>query len=473
MRRILLGCIAMLCCLTLTMSAFAETSFLPDLADWDLESIPLELTLSADVTTYASFDEDRLPQLTNLMKHLALRISWQPLIEETQSTVSLLVDGEEAMNFGLQTSSQGGMAQFSVLPDTTYAAEDPIALLLGTSLEPITLFGLDGSETAWLREGHELLSALESALAPYLTKESNIKTAIKNMGTARRKQDYTIPKADADQLTALLASACPEGRLKRLVSSLVFSGKQTVHIYRDEAGAPLRVEWSGNCGVDEDHLRQVSLTWRLRRDDTAYRDELTLTSPAVRGSDNNKLTWTCHIEPNKSGHQVLEGELSYTSTISKQKTTLTGKYKLTAKPEDAGTRVTGEASLSQQLPGEDNATSYTFTPDLLFSGDMNLPAIDGTLTIANQIGKKLLSQATLTVGLHRTGYTGWQMRAETVDLSMMDDATIASIRQQVTTAISAALLRRLTLLPRDDLDYLFKDLPEESIQAIINAAQSH
>ena len=473
MRRILTGALALLCCLTLLASALAEVTFVPGIAEWKLDEMPLELMLTADVTAWAPFGEDRLPQLTGLMKHLALRLTRQPLIDEAQSTIDLLVDGEAALAIALQQTEQRTMAQFSVLPDMTYAGADPLVTLLGTSAEPMTLLGLDGSESAWITEGYELLNAIESAFVPYLTSETKVKTDIKNFGTARLKQDYTVSKTNAPDLTALLTDACPEGRLRKLISGLVFSGKQTLRVYRDADHAPLRIEWNGHCGLSQDRLRDVTLVWKLRRDDTAYRDEISLKSPALRGTDRNTLSWSCALAPNKSGLPVLTCELSYTRNVDKQKTTWTGSCKLTAETEGYDTRVTGEAKLSRQLPDESRATTYAFTPDLTFSGDINVPAVDGTLTVASMNDKKVLSEATLTLGLHRGDYSAWLSRENTVDLSALDEASLETVRGQVTRAISTALIRRLVLLPREDLDYLFKDLPEESVQEIINAAQSH
>ena len=473
MRRILCGIAAILCCVTLLTPALAEVAFLPVIAEWELDSIPVELTLSADVTAHAPFDEDRLPQLTGLMKHLSLRVTRQPLLDEIQSTVDVLVDGEEALGIGLQQSGQSTMAQFSVLPTVTYAGADPLATLLGASSEPFTLLGLDGSEAAWLNEGYELLNALEAGFAPYLTSESKVKTEIQDMGTARLKQDYTVSKDNAPGLTAMLTGLCPEGRLRELIARLVFSGKQTLRVYRDADGLPLRVEWNGSCGLDEDHLRNAKLTWRMRRDDVAYRDNLSLSSPALKGTDRNTLNWVFDITPNKAGQPVLKCELSYTRSADKQKSTWTGSCKLTAEEVDEGTRVTGEATVSRQLPEDSRATTYAFTPDLVFSSDVNTPAIDGTLTVASMNGKKVLSQAALSVSLRRAEYTAWQMRENTVDLSVLDALTLDILRQQVRGAVADACLRRLLLLPREDLDYLFKDLPEESVQAILNAAQSH
>lgn len=473
MRRILPGLLTILCCLALAFPALAEVTFLPMIGNWELDAIPIELTLSADVTAYAPFGEDRLPQLTSLMKHLSLRITRQPLMDETQNAVSVLVDGDEALTLSLQENDQLRMARFSVLPDVTYTGDDPLATLLGTSTESFTLFGLDGSEGAWITEGDQLLNVLEAILAPYLKGESKVKTEIKDMGTARLKQDYTITKDEAADLTSLLVGACPEGRLKELISGLIFSGKQTVRVYRDEDHQPLRVEWTGHLGTDEEHLRNVTLTWRMRRDDTAYRDEISLTSPALKGTDNNKLVWSCAVAPDKkTGNMVLSGSLSYTRTENRQKTILTGEFKLTAEEEGFDTRVTGSAAIRRQLPGEDNAAGYTFEPDLLVSGSSENPAVEGTLTIASLSGKKILDRATVTLTLRRIAYTSWPMRQQTIDLTALDSGALEATRQQVNAALSSSLIRRLVLLPREDLDYLFMDLPEETVQAIISAAQS-
>lgn len=476
MRRILLSLMAAICAVMTAVPALAEIAFLPGCEDWSLDEIPLELTLSAEVTSYSPFGDDRLPQLTNLLKHLSLRITRQPLVEEVQSTVSVLVDGDETLTLGLQESEQQTLAQFSALPDVTFAGTNPLAALLGASSEPMSVLGLDGTEAAWLEEGYALLSALEEALAPYLTSETSVKTDIKNMGTARIKQDYTVSKDDAPGLSALLTAACPEGRLRTLLSKLVFSGKQTLRVYRAADGSPLRMEWNGNCGVDADHLRDVNLTWRMRRDDTACRDELSLKSPALKGTDRNTLDWSCNILPGKKTGVTMDGKLSYAAVSDKQKTTLSGSFKLTSEETDQGTRVTGEVSITRQLPDEDNASGYKVEPDLLFSGDANMPTIQGTLTVsgiyASGSGTKVADQAILTLDLHRTGYSSWQMRSETVDLTALDAAALEAVGLRVKGALSSALIRRLTLLPLEDLDYLFLDLPEESVQAIINAAQA-
>lgn len=468
MRQLLCCLIALMFIFALPVCAMAEVSFLPSMTGLMLEQMPIELTVSADVTAYAPFDDERLPQLTNLLKHLSLRLSWQPLMDEVQSSVSVLVDDQEMLTLGLQKMADSTMAQFSALPDVSYLDDDPLETLLGVSAEP-TVLGVNGSEYAWLQEGYELLNATESALLPFLDDEADVKLNISDMGTARVRQDYTVSADDAPDLASLLCGVCPDGQLKELLARLVFSGKQTLRVYRLENGVPLRMEWNGQCGLSEETLRKVKLVWKLRRDDTAYRDELTLTSPAVKGSDQNKLDWSCLIQPKKNGQITLTGKLTYAVTKEKQKTTLTGSCKLTSTPSDAGNQVTGELTLKRELPGEDSASSLVFTPNLLVSGDANLPSIAGDVTVTAKLGTKVTDEAILHLALQRTTYTAWQMRMQTMDLSLMDEASIELARQELTHAIASQGLRCLLQLPRGDLDYLFRDLPEETVSQILNA----
>lgn len=473
-RRILALLAALTLCASAACAEEPETpvSFLPMVSNWILDDMPLELTVSADVTAYAPFDEERLPQLSNLLKHLALRVTWQPLMGETQSTVSVLVDGLDALTLGQQASFSGTMLQLSSLPGVTYLGDNPAAALLGTSVEAPTLYGLDGSESAWLTEGFALLNGCQDALKPYLTEEVSVQTNIKDMGTAAVRQDYTVSKDDAASLPLLLADVCPEGRLKELIARLTFSGKQTLRVYRREDGVALRMEWKGKCGTDADHLRDVTLTWRLRRDGTAYRDELSLKSPAVSGSDRNTLSWNCVIQPDKKGQLTMKGDFSYATTLDKQKTSLSGSFDLTNAAADNDSHITGTAVLERQLPGEDETTSLSFAPDLYVAGDANIPVINGDVTVTEKRGKNVENAAVLSLRLTRTGYTSWQMRDVTVDLSLMTEEELAAAREEVAQSVAAALLVRLLRLPREDLDYLLHDLPEDTVQMLIDAAQS-
>lgn len=469
--RILCRLMALLLCLILAGSAAAEVHFVPSVTDWDLESMPLEITLSAAVSTHMPFSDERIKQLTAITDRMALRLHWQPLAGEIQSRAALLLDGNEMISIAQQQTEGETMLQLSVLPETTYsAASAPLDMLLGQSSQVTNLWGLTGTEHEWLEEGYELLMSLEEALQPYLDAEKKVKTTIENMGRAAVCQDYTVKSADASVLTELLSSVCPDGRLKELVSSLIFSGKQTLRIYRTSEGVPLRMEYNGNCGKSEDTLRDVNLVWRLRRDDEAYRDEVTLKSPSLKGSDKNTISWNCAVTKGKKGALNLDCSLEYIVVKDKVKTTLDAEIDLKNNVSGEDSRITGDVEIKQKIDDE-SWNKLILEPDLNIHGTAGSPYVDGTVNIKEQTGSNTTEEALVTLSLARTGYTSWEMRENTVDLTMLDEAALTAEKQTVAQAVAAKVIRELIRAMGAEATYLFQDLPEETVQRLIDAAQ--
>jgi len=222
---------ALCLCLMLVMTAaLAQTSFLPGTEDWALDALPLQVDVAAKVKTHIPFDDDRLTQLTAILDRMTMRLNWQPLAGETQSRVSLLMDETELLVMNQQQNDHETLMQLSSVPDTTFAAASaPLDILLEGDTQTVIPFGIDVTAYAWLEEGYQLLNNLSPALDGFV-KEKSVTTTITDMGKASVCQDYTVPKADAPSLTGILTALCPEGRLKALISSLVFSGKQTLRV---------------------------------------------------------------------------------------------------------------------------------------------------------------------------------------------------------------------------------------------------
>lgn len=469
--RILCRLAALLLCLIMAGSAAAEVHFIPTVTDWDLESMPIEVNVSAAVSTHMPFSDERVKQLTAITDRLALRLHWQPLAGEIQSRAALMLDGQEMISFAQQQTESETMLQLSVLPDTTYAAATaPLDVLLGQSSQATNLWGLTGTEHEWLEQGYELLMNLEEALASYLDAEKSVKTAIENMGRAAVCQDYTVKSADASVLTELLSGACPDGKLKELISSLIFSGKQTLRVYRTSEGVPLRMEYNGNCGKDEGSLRDVNLVWRLRRDDEAYRDEVTLKSPALKGSDRNTITWNCAVTKTKKGALNLDCSLEYIVVKDKVKTTLDAEIDLKNELSGEDSHITGDVEIKQKIDDESWET-LIFEPDLNIHGAAGSPSVDGTVRVKGQTGSNTTEEALLTLSLARTGYTSWEMRENTVDLSLLDETALNAAKQEVSQAVAAKVIRELIRALGKDATYLFQDIPEETVQRLIDAAQ--
>ncbi len=469
--RILCRLLALLLCLMLVGSAMAEVHFIPTAEGWELESMPLEINISAAVSTHMPFSDDRLAQLTAITDRLALRLHWQPLGEEIQSRVALLLDGEEMISFAQQQTDSETMLQLSAVPDTTYAATStPLDLLLGESSQATDLWGLTGTEHEWLEQGYELLMNLEDALQPYLDAEKSVKTTIENMGRAAVCQDYTVKADEAAALTELLVSVCPEGRLQELLSSLTFSGKQTLRVYRTSESVPLRMEYNGNCGQGEDALRDVNLVWRLRRDDEAYRDEVTLKSPALKGTDRNSITWTCAVTKTKKGALNLDASLDYTVVKDKVKTTLDATIDLKNELSGEDSHITGDVEIKQKIDDE-SWNKLIFEPDVKVYGTAGSPFVEGMVNVKGQMGSNTTEEALLKLSLARVGYISWEMRDNTIDLSLLGEAELNEAKLEASQAVAAQVVRALIRAMGADAAYLFQDLPEETVQRLIDAAQ--
>lgn len=474
MRRILCMLLT-LACLMGAGAAYGEVELLPPVQGWDLTH-PITLEVSADVSSHMPYNEDRLAQLTALIKHLSLRMHWQTLGEETWSGIAVLVDGKEAMSLHQRQTPDVTELQLSALPESVYTfpagEENALSALLGQETAPMQLFGLDGTEHTWLDEAYEMFGKLGDELADY-KKESTVKTVIKDMGTARMKRVYSVPKDEADAMAKALLASCPDGRLSKLLGSLTFSGKQVFTLWLDGDENILRIEYQGNMGEDDKHLRKVDLTWRLCRRDDEIRDNVTLKTPAAKGTDRNSITYVRDLVSKKN--QVdYDCEFTYEWVKDKKKTTLSGEIDLRSKEEKEGYRLTGDVSVKQQLPEQDNADRMVFSPDVLIASsqdDPSMPHAEGELNVQQYRGKKLTEDATLKVKLEAAEPLSWVMQPDAIHVPGLDKDAADALHTHVLNSITAELLPHLVLLPEEDTLFLSADLPEKVWKQIVNAAR--
>jgi len=457
--RITAMCMAML---LMCAPVLAEAPFLRHAADWMLERIPLEVTLSADVVVHMPFDDDRMAMLQPIINQLSLRLN----TVQDAGSVTIRVGQSDALTL----SYQGEDVQLSTMPGITYTSEEDATdkLLGGSTSLPTTGISAEGEK--FLEDGWILLTAISPALDAYADRRS-VKTNITDMGTARSCTDYTIPKAEAEKIPEMLEVLCPDGRLKEIISNLQFSGKQTLRVYRTAEEIPLRMEYNGACGVDGD-LRTVKLVWRMRRDDVAHRDELTLTSPAKSGSNKNTLEFERVIKTNKSGAVTMEGSYTYTVTANKQTTTRKGSFDLINAFTENADVISGSFTLQEKLPGESAFAGITITPEITISGSADEPLITGVVGVKELSGKNVLEQANIHVHLQRGMGVQWESWDAKVDLDAITPDELAQIQSQAAASAATALVKRLILVMGDSADWFFRDLPADAVERIVDAADS-
>ena len=462
-RRGLALILSLLMLLMMLPVAAAEVPFLQHEEAWMplLSGMPVEAVITADVTSCMPYDEERLAMLRQVTDELTMRIRTSGEV----GSVTILVGATEAMTMAVR----GREAQLSFMSQLSFAAgDDPMGKLLGGSTAFSMPYGLSAEAETLLEDGWTLLLALEEPLAEY-GKRKNVRTTITDMGLARTCTDYTISANKVDVLLPMLLDNCPDGWLREILSGLTFSGKQTLRVYRDENGVPLRMEYNGTCGL-EGNLRTVKLVWRMRRDDVAYRDEVTLTSPAKSGTNKNNLEFERVLTKNKQGAWELEGSFTYTVVADRQTTTRKGDFSLVNAATDSADVVTGEVTLQQKLPGQDAFDGVRIAPEMTLSAENGSPVITGSVTVSTLNGKDVLDSAVLHIDMYPFAGVIWQEREEVIDLDQLSAEELAVLQADVTYGAAVSLVRPLIMLLGDTADWFFRDMLPEQIQRITDAA---
>lgn len=463
MRKLLRAVAWLLALLLLVTSAAAEAPFLRHADDWVLDRIPLEAVLSAEVTSLLPYDETRSAMLADVLDQLSLHL----VTGEDEGSVTIRV----GMTDALKMSYQGDAVQLSCIPDMYFtASEDPMGVLLGETTAGTGIYGLRADAETLLDDGWVLLNALLPELEDYADRR-NVKTNITDMGLARTCTDFTIPKNQAESISEILLTLCPDGWLHDMIATLTFSGKQTLRVYQTEAGVPLRAEYNGTCGP-EDNLRTVKLIWRMRRDETAHRDEVTLTSPAKSGGNKNTLEFERIIQTGKNGVLEMEGSFTYTVTADKQTTSLKAEFDLTNAFNEEEDVISGTVTFQRKLPGESVWTGMRFTPSLMLGGTSAAPRITGVLGYEGLNGKNVAEAAKIHLTVTSGQETAWIPMEEYIDLDLLSDVELAALQSDVSTAITTSLVRPLIILMGGSADWFFQDMPQDAVQEIVDAANT-
>ena len=463
-KRLLAACLALM--LLLMTSAVAEIPFLVHSQDWRMENTPVEVVLKAAVEAHQPFDKDRVAMLIPVTDVLSLRL----VTGEDGGSVAVEVAQQEALSL----KYCGNEVQLSCMPGVTYAADqEPMSMLLGDEMASgggYEMLQLSPDGESLLVDGKVLLAQIPAAFEAN-GKRTKTDTNISGYGKSAYRIDYTIAAGKVEAMKETLLSICPEGWLKEIIAGLTFNGKQTLRVYYTAQDEIVRIEYNGGCGPEGD-LRTVKLVGRFRSDDEVEKDYLELTSPAKKGKNKNNLTFERKVETNKKGARVVSGSYKYTMTADGVTSTWSGEFNLVNAFTDDKDVITGDATFTTKLNGASRADAITFTPALIISGTQEDPVVEGEINIVQKAGSKVAEQAKITLTLKRAEPIVWEANDHVVNLSAMDEAGLAAIRQEVASAMATSLVRPLINLMGKDAEWFFREIPEEAVQSIIDAAAS-
>lgn len=417
------------------------------------------------------FDEVRLGWLNDLVRHMKLVIRTSSPEMEQISQLSLQVDGSQVVGVTVRRGDGLEQAQFNVQPGVVYEGGEGVSALsiLPGYVEPTDgIYGVDGTQKQWLEDGEALMYAVIDRYAEEISDKSQ-RTKINGFTTAERRKTLTIAKADAEDFRQALLELCPEGKLKELLSSIVFGSKLAFVFNTMEDGTVIRMNLTGRAGVDSSHQRQVNLTVKSLGDEEGEKMSIELKSPAVEGQGTDYNTLAYDSEWTRDGDQTsLTSSFTYTRRIDKVKTITSGKAELTRTEGDEGAQLQGTISLENDPPEEDDAEGITLDVELYVRGASQL---DGTVKAERLLNGTVQQSAIIKAEAREGAPLTWELPRETVSLASLTPEQQAEMGEALSRKVTTAVIRPLVLLPREETYYLSYDMPDDLWQQIVDAAQ--
>ena len=461
-KRLMALCLSLL---VLMMSAAqAEVAFLMHSNGWNLDSTPLDVTLTADVNTHMPFDADRLAMLTPLLDIMSLRL----VTGEDEGLVTIGIADQDALSL----KYRGSQAQISTMTDVTYVAErEPVSMLLGEDTTFPGLYetlALSPEGESLLQDGRKLMEAIPQLFEANGKKAKNTLN-ISGYGKAAYLIDYTFTAAQLKNMKECLLKACPEGWLHDILSGLTFTNKQTVRMYFTQDDVILRMQYNGSCGP-EGAQRTVKLVWKQLHDGETDKEYIELTSPAKKGKDKNNLTFERTVATNKKGAKTIVGSFKYTKTKGDITEIWNGEYNLSNAYTEDSDVLLGDMMIQTRLGGDTNYKTTIIAPSLIIKGTQDAPEITGTIAITEKYATRATEEAVLNVFLKRAEPIVWNETEAVLNLSELDEAALNTTRSEVEASIVTALVRPMITALGAENEYFFRDLPADAVQSIIEAA---
>lgn len=448
----------------LMMTQCAAAEILTDLTS--LARGPLQMTVSAEVESHMPLGPMRTDDLNALLRHMKLLVRMEDLAGETWSEVNVLVDDSPVVTLVEQQRSGGSVMQASCLPDISFFSEQDSAIgeVLSVGEIPDTLFGLTGRETALLTDAEKVLLGLRARMADRIKSTKKAQT-LKGYGKVATTETLTFKGDEADAVKTVLLELCPDGMLHDLLADVTFSGKQTLTMLCTAEGAVYRATWTGNCAGADGKKRNVKLVWKMKHDDPAELiDEVTLTSPALTGTDKNTLTIRQSVE--NDGDYALE--FSYDEKLNKATRSLKGSAGMSITVSGDSQRVSGKIRLREKRQGGAERL-VELGPDVTI--DHGQRVLNGTLRIVTSVDEANQEAVVLSLRLEPLEDYSWSLMENTTVYEALSDEQLANEQALLNESVTAVLIRRLVLLPYEDTMFLSRDLSQEAWNGIVEAAR--
>ena len=404
---------------------------------------PITVTVSApSYTMIPPYGNERTDELNALLKHAAVEIT----TDGDNAECVILIDGSPLLSLTQKTDGDAVKTVYSQQNETVYieSAED--------GADALTLF-MDDRFFYVNRMMDELIGVFEKLPEVYPDKAKTSAESInfKGYGKAVSKVAVTLKEeAEIEEIQSVLCGLTECDELKDMIHSLLFRGTQKIVMLMGENGKPIRIIYDGTTGFYEEDLRKVSLNWKSFRSDESKKDEMILKAPAVSGNERDNMTYSRELCRDEEERDTLEWnmQLDLKDAQDRQEIQFSGEYSF------ADTEIDGMSILSRRQDGVKTKKIVSLKLAKENGGDYC-----GTIEITDNSGKILTGG--MTAGILFT--VGKQVSFVENDKRIVDlrEGKNEEEAQSLQTILADSLIRRLALLPAEDLAFFRRDLPAD------------
>ena len=463
--------IALAILLVFTFVSCAMADFTP----MDLNSVfesenGYHLELNVEILSHMPFSQERLSPLNELFRYLSVDAD----ICGHSGSAILKINGEPQLTFVHKEENGETQEWTDALPLKVFCADQNTEPAEGydSLFTPVSLdgMGFHGDEYAILNELQGILNNLPSLFPDVKQKEEKIGVRIGDFGTATRKRTLVISAEMAKQnelYRDVIAGNTTNQRLKELLESISFTGRQTLTQYIDEGDQVIRYVYAGNIRYFDGRVHNVNLSWKLFQSNNKELHEIKLKSPAASGNDRDNLTLTINWTHQDAEEHILILNYDYTRVRGKEKDLFQGETELALKNGEK-TGLNGHVTLNRKHNNE-KKQGWIFKPDVKVKANSN--ELTGQIEIDRTIGETAPESALIHINLRNGADVADIPDYIAEKVAVTDERSHSEAVSLLTEAAANKLIVPLLKLPEQALGYFKEGLTENQWNQIISSIQ--
>ena len=401
---------------------------------------PVKIRIHAEIIKNPVYGEKRNEKLNKLLQHMDFEI-------ETENSISkstLLLDKQEMFSWIQVNHEDGESVLIAVDPEHIYRIQNNEEMQL-----VVPALGIDSIQRyrrIWdsLESYIEWFKQMETYFSENIS-ESKISIRYKTFGDVVKRK---ILNLTSDEISEFVKN---DTYSKEVVfypetDAFVFAGKQKVSLMQREDGTTVRINYNGACGINTESIRNVSLEWRVLREEGKIIDQFQIRTPSQKGSERDNLSIERSWTETEDGNEQLTWKVETDCVKDRVRT----QTKLETEVHTVNSQ-SAEIRIKEIRTEKGQSTINEITGTILT--DNGKPS-GGTLEILSKSGKIVTNNILISFDV-------LPMEQSKMNIHSMDQYSNGESMENIYKLLAARLVSMLITLPEEDLDFLMDGIPEE------------